>query len=97
MRRSLRDLLDRTLSTLALAPLAGSNGVGDLDHELTYAQNHAGLRLVPGTETFSPVLRPAAATSPGSQQGAPGPARGSGRIRDRTVTTPSVRPSAAAG
>ena len=48
-----------TLSTLALAPLAGSNGVGDLDHELTYAQNHgglSGLRLVPGTEAFSPVL-----------------------------------------
>jgi hypothetical protein len=48
-----------TLSTLALAPLAGSNGVGDLRHELTYAQNHgglAGLRLVPGTEPFSPVL-----------------------------------------
>ena len=46
-----------TLSTLALAPLAGSNGVGDLRHELTYAQNHgglAGLRLVPGTEPFSP-------------------------------------------
>lgn len=48
-----------TLSTLALAPLAGSNGVGDLSHELTYAQQHgplSGLRLVPGTEPFSPVL-----------------------------------------
>ena len=48
-----------TLSTLALAPLAGSNGVGDLSHELTYAQEHgplSGLRLVPGTEPFSPVL-----------------------------------------
>ncbi|KRF00286.1 hypothetical protein ASG88_13050 [Nocardioides sp. Soil777] len=48
-----------TLSTLALAPLAGSNGVGDLSHELSYAQQHgplAGLRLVPGTEPFSPVL-----------------------------------------
>jgi hypothetical protein len=48
-----------TLSTLALAPLAGSNGVGDLAHELAYAQAHgsiAGLRLVPGTEPFSPVL-----------------------------------------
>ncbi|MBD3925298.1 hypothetical protein IEZ26_11735 [Nocardioides cavernae] len=48
-----------TLSTLALAPLAGSNGVGDLAHELAYAQASsgiAGLRLVPGTEPFSPIL-----------------------------------------
>jgi hypothetical protein len=47
------------LSTLALAPLAGSNGVGDLNHELTYAQQNggmAGLALVPGTEPFSPLL-----------------------------------------
>ena len=46
-----------TLSTLAIAPLAGSNGVGDLDHELAYAQQHggiAGLELVPGTEPFTP-------------------------------------------
>jgi hypothetical protein len=48
-----------TLSTLALAPLAGSNGVGDLAHELSYAQANggiAGLRLVPGTEPFNPIL-----------------------------------------
>jgi hypothetical protein len=48
-----------TLSTLALAPLAGSNGVGDLAHELAYAQANgpiAGLSLVPGTEPFSPLL-----------------------------------------
>ena len=47
------------LSTLAIAPLAGSNGVGDLHHELTYAQQNgglAGLALVPGTEPFSPLL-----------------------------------------
>ncbi|PVG83507.1 serine protease [Nocardioides gansuensis] len=47
------------LSTLAIAPLAGSNGVGDLAHELGYAQQHggiAGLALVPGTEPFSPLL-----------------------------------------
>jgi hypothetical protein len=47
------------LSTLALAPLAGSNGVGDLAHELAYAQANgplAGLRLVHGTEPFSPLL-----------------------------------------
>ncbi len=48
-----------TLSTLAIAPLAGSNGVGDLSHELTYAQQNggiSGLALVPGTEPFSPLL-----------------------------------------
>jgi hypothetical protein len=48
-----------TLSTLAIAPLAGSNGVGDLSHELAFAQEHSGLSgltLVPGTEPFSPVL-----------------------------------------
>jgi len=47
------------LSTLALAPLPGSNGVGDLSRELKYARAHSGidgLRLVPGTETFSPIL-----------------------------------------
>jgi len=48
-----------TLSTLAIAPIAGSNGVGDLAHELAYAQQHGGiggLALVPGTEPFSPLL-----------------------------------------
>jgi hypothetical protein len=48
-----------TLSTLAIAPLAGSNGVGDVSHELVYAQQHggiSGLSLVPGTEPFSPIL-----------------------------------------
>lgn len=48
-----------TLSTLAVAPFPGSNGVSDLAHELRFAQRHAGLdglRLVRGTEEFSPVL-----------------------------------------
>jgi hypothetical protein len=48
-----------TLSTLAIAPLAGSNGVGDVNHELEYAKANggiAGLTLVPGTEPFSPTL-----------------------------------------
>jgi hypothetical protein len=48
-----------TLSTLAIAPIAGSNGVGDLAHELAYAQQYGGiggLALVPGTEPFSPLL-----------------------------------------
>jgi hypothetical protein len=47
-----------TLSTLGLAPLPASNNIGDLAHELAYAQAHsgiAGLRLVPGTEPFSPT------------------------------------------
>ena len=47
-----------TLSTIAIAPLAGSNGLGDLERELRYAQDHsgiAGLRLVRGTRPFSPV------------------------------------------
>jgi hypothetical protein len=43
------------LSTVQLAPLAGSNGVGDLPKELAYAQGHgfSGVGLVPGTEPFS--------------------------------------------
>lgn len=43
------------LSTVALAPLTGSNGVGNLAKELAYAQSHgfAGLSLVPGTQAFS--------------------------------------------
>ena len=48
-----------TLSTVQLAPLAGSNGVGDLAHELAYAQQYGGfngLTLAQGTEPFSPVL-----------------------------------------
>ena len=48
-----------TLSTVAIAPLAGSNGLGDLASELRYAQRHSGirgLRLVRGTEPFSPLL-----------------------------------------
>lgn len=46
------------LSTLAIAPLAGSNGVSDLAKSLSYAQSHgaAGVTLVSGTEDFSPVL-----------------------------------------
>ncbi len=47
-----------TLSTVALAPLAGSNGLGNLGRELDYAQAHsgiAGLHLVRGTAEFTPV------------------------------------------
>lgn len=48
-----------TLSTVALAPLPLSNGLGDLRRELGYARASSGipgLRLVPGTEPFDPLL-----------------------------------------
>lgn len=48
-----------TLSTLGLLPLPLSNGVGDLARELAFARDHSGLRglrLVEGTEPFSPLL-----------------------------------------
>ena len=53
-------LLDATgkasgvLSTVALAPLAGSNNFGDLSREITYAQAHgqSGLALALGTVAF---------------------------------------------
>ncbi len=47
------------LSTLGLAPLPASNNIGDLAHELAFAQAHSGipgLQLVNGTEPFDPVL-----------------------------------------
>jgi hypothetical protein len=47
------------LSTVALAPLAGSNNFGDLGKELAFARRHsgiAGLHLVHGTKPFKPAL-----------------------------------------
>jgi hypothetical protein len=47
------------LSTLQLAPLPASNGVGDLAKELAYARSHSsfgGVHLVPGTEPFKANL-----------------------------------------
>lgn len=46
------------LSTLQIAPLAGTNGVGDLSRELAYARSHGfpELQLVPGTQAFTPNL-----------------------------------------
>lgn len=46
------------LSTLQIAPLAGSNGVGDLGKELAYARAHGfpNLQLVNGTQPFNPSL-----------------------------------------
>jgi hypothetical protein len=45
------------LSTLAIAPLPGSNGVADLAHVLQYAQEHSGIQgltLAKGTTSFAP-------------------------------------------
>jgi hypothetical protein len=47
------------LSTLQIAPLAGTNGVGDLRHEVDYMHANSsftGTNLVPGTEPFRPDL-----------------------------------------
>ena len=46
------------LSTVAIAPLPASNGVGDVGRELAYAQahGHPGLQLVNGTEPFKAKL-----------------------------------------
>ncbi len=47
------------LSTLQLAPLPGSNGVGDLGKELVYMRAHSsftGVQLVPGTQPFKANL-----------------------------------------
>lgn len=47
-----------TLSTVAVLPYPGSNGVSDLAHQIAYARSHGvpGLTLVPGTEPFAGVL-----------------------------------------
>jgi hypothetical protein len=46
------------LSTVQIAPLAGSNGVGDLPSEIAYmhanGSGFSGVNLVPGTQPFSP-------------------------------------------
>jgi hypothetical protein len=47
------------LSTLQLAPLAGTNGVGDIGRELAYLRANSGfgaMQLVHGTEPFKPNL-----------------------------------------
>jgi hypothetical protein len=48
-----------TLSTLQLAPLPATNGVGDLAKELAYMRANSsfgGVQLAPGTEPFKPNL-----------------------------------------
>jgi hypothetical protein len=44
-----------TLSTVTIAPTAGSNGIGDLSRELAYARANgfSGLQLVAGTRPFN--------------------------------------------
>ncbi|MEX2196748.1 MAG: trypsin-like peptidase domain-containing protein [Thermoleophilaceae bacterium] len=46
------------LATVQIAPLAGSNGVGDFGKELAYAQAHGlpGAELALGTEPFQPGI-----------------------------------------
>jgi hypothetical protein len=47
------------LSTLALAPLAGSNNVSDLAHMLDYMHTHSsftGVQLANGTQPWTPSL-----------------------------------------
>jgi hypothetical protein len=46
------------LSTVQIAPLAGSNGVGDLPRELDYMHSHGGpnANVVNGTKPFNPSL-----------------------------------------
>jgi hypothetical protein len=47
------------LATLQALPAAGSNGVGDLDHELDYVRansSFSSVQLEPGTEAFNPDL-----------------------------------------
>jgi len=48
------------LSTVAIAPLAGSNGVGDVAKEVAYMQSHGGpgASIVNGTEPFTGPLSP---------------------------------------
>jgi len=48
-----------TLSTLQVLPLAGTNGVADIRHELDYMRANSafsGVQLVPGTRPFRPNL-----------------------------------------
>jgi hypothetical protein len=47
-----------TLSTVALAPLPASNGIGDLSRELAYARANgfSGVQLVTGNRPFTPDL-----------------------------------------
>ena len=73
------------LSTVALAPLVASNGVGDIGKEIAYARAHgfSDLTLVNGTE---PVQgRPALLDSSSRAVASPATARRPGRVRAATA------------
>ena len=46
------------LSTVQIAPLAGSNGVGDVSREINYMNSHSslGAQLANGTQPFNPNI-----------------------------------------
>jgi len=46
------------LSTVQIAPLAGSNGVGDVSREISYMSSHSslGAQLALGTQPFNPNI-----------------------------------------
>jgi hypothetical protein len=46
------------LSTVQIAPVAGSNGVGDVSHEINYMSSHSslGAQLANGTQPFNPSI-----------------------------------------
>ena len=46
------------LSTVQIAPLAGSNGVGDVSREINYMNSHSslGVQLANGTQPFNPNI-----------------------------------------
>jgi hypothetical protein len=48
------------LSTLQIAPAAGSNGVGDVSRAIAYMESHGGpdVTLANGTEAFAGALLP---------------------------------------
>jgi hypothetical protein len=54
------------LSTVAIAPLVASNGVGDLPKEIAYMQSHGGpaANVVNGTEAWNPNLATAILNAP---------------------------------
>jgi hypothetical protein len=46
------------LSTVQIAPVAGSNGVGDVSREINYMSSHSslGAQLALGTQPFNPSI-----------------------------------------
>jgi RNA polymerase sigma factor (sigma-70 family) len=84
------------LSTLAVAPLALSNGVGDLGREPSYTRAHSafsGVQLVTGTKPFGAAWRaPSSAAEPSAKAGRPaGPPR---NLRGARAVVPCMSPRA---